>query len=282
MQHILATTDFSSNAYNALFYATQLLRNKACTFYILNTYEEHTPLTSKRIPTGKGDALLDQLSDESEEGLKITLHKIVLDNGNTNHMFKTISTKGDLVEAISKTVERNNVDLVVMGNKGTTAAKAIFMGSSAVETINTMKLCPLLMVPGEIDFEPVKKIAFVTDYKRSFNLKVISPLLFMASLFNASIRIFRVLESESLDETQKSNRDVLKQYLDPVDYKVEWMPNFSNKTKTINNFLKDSGIDMLTMINYEKGFLKKLVQGSLIKKVSFNLDIPFLIIPSED
>jgi len=36
------------------------------------------------------------------------------------------------------------------------------------------------------------------------------------------------------------------------------------------------------MINYDKSFLKKLVQGSLVKKVSFNLDIPFLIIPSED
>ena len=282
MQHILATTDFSNNAYNALFYAAQLFRNKECTFYILNTYEEHTPLTSKRIPAGKGDALLQQLSDESEEGLKTTVHKIVLDNGNTNHMFNTISAKGDLVEVISKTVERNMVDLVVMGNTGTTAAKAIFMGSSAVKTIKAMKLCPLLIVPSEIDFGPVKKIAFVTDYKRSFNLKVISPLLFMASLFSASVRIFRALESESLDETQKSNRDILRQYLDPVDHKVDQMPDFSSKIKTINNFLKDSDIDMLTMVNYEKGFLKKLVQGSLIKKMSFNLDIPFLIIPGED
>jgi len=282
MKHILTTTDFSNNAYNALFYATQLLRNRTCTFYILNTYEEHTPLVSKRIPTGKGHGLLDQLSDESEEGLKTTLHRIVLDNANTNHMFKTISTKGDLVETISKTVVKNNIDLVVMGNKGTTAAKAIFMGSSAVKTIKAMKLCPLLMVPGEIDFEPVKKIAFVTDYKRHFDLNVLSPLLFMASLYNAPVRIIRVLESKSLSKTQKSNREILKQYLDPVDYKVEWMPNFSNKPKTINNFLKNSGTDMLAMINYDKSFLKKLVQGSLVKKVSFNLHIPFLIIPSED
>ena len=50
MKNILAATDFSNNAYCALFYATQLLKSKPCTFYILNTFTELTPLHGKLAP----------------------------------------------------------------------------------------------------------------------------------------------------------------------------------------------------------------------------------------
>ena len=42
------------------------------------------------------------------------------------------------------------------------------------------------------------------------------------------------------------------------------------------------GIDMLAMIHYEHGFLEKLTREPVIEKVSFNINIPFLILPYTD
>ncbi|MEL6918828.1 MAG: universal stress protein, partial [Bacteroidota bacterium] len=91
MKNILVPTDFSNEAYNALFYATQMLASKACTFHILNSYTETTPLRSRRIAKREGKALIRQLSDESMEGLRSTCHRIKLDTHTTHHQFHIIS-----------------------------------------------------------------------------------------------------------------------------------------------------------------------------------------------
>ena len=55
MQNILVPTDFSNDAYNALFYASKLFKSKTCNFYLLNTYSESSPLLSRSIDKGNGN-----------------------------------------------------------------------------------------------------------------------------------------------------------------------------------------------------------------------------------
>ena len=47
-------------------------------------------------------------------------------------------------------------------------------------------------------------------------------------------------------------------------------------------FLEEMNIDMLAMVNYKHSFLERLGREPVIKRVAFDLDIPFLIIPYED
>jgi hypothetical protein len=60
------------------------------------------------------------------------------------------------------------------------------------------------------------------------------------------------------------------------------MPDFTSKTKAIQVFLEELGIGMLVMINYQHGFLENLLRESIIKKLTFNIDVPFLVIPEAD
>lgn len=282
MKSILVPTDFSNNAYNALFYTTQLLRSEVCTFYILNTFNEYTPLRTKRIANREGKALIGQLSDESREGLQNTLHKIVLDNGNPKHTFHTISQNKGLLDTISKTVREKHIDLVVMGNKGVTGAKALFLGSNTTKALNEMKLCPILTIPKEMDFKEPKEIAFVTDYKRNYSADIIGSLEFIASLFKSSLRIMHINEEKRLDKYQESNNLILREYLSKFDHSFHWMPYYGSKVQAINLFLEELDIDMLTMVNYDHSFLEKLLRDPIIKRVNFSLEIPFLVIPCKD
>lgn len=282
MKNILVATDFSNNAYNALFYATQLFKNDSCSFHILNAYSEHTRLKSNSLAAGRKLGLLQQLGEESKEGLNAFLHKINLDTANKKHNFSIYSKHDNITDALQQTIKQTNADLVVMGNKGKTGSRSIFLGSSVINAINAIKDCPILTVPGEKEFLIPAEIAFATDYKNSYNAKVLHPLISLASNCNSAIRIVHINVEERLSPVQKSNLYVLREYLGELKHSMHWMPDFTNKSKAIAEFIDELGIDMLTMVHYQHGFLEKLTREPVLEKVSFNINIPFLILPYED
>lgn len=278
MKNILVPTDFSNNAYNAFFHATELVKNSHCTFFLLNVYQDDKSLWSK----GIANTLMDQLEEDSIVGLKNTYHRIKLDHDNPKHKFNTISRKGDLAKVISKVVQEENIDLVVMGNHGCSELKAILLGSNTLNVIEGVHDCPILAVPKEIEFSIPKEIAFVTDYSRSYDAAVIRPLISLAQSNGSKIRVMHISNEEELTKEQEANKNTLKKYLDPLEYSMHWMPNFSSKAGAIKTFLQELEIDMLTMIEYKHTFLESVTHEPVIKRVAHDLDIPFLVIPNEN
>jgi nucleotide-binding universal stress UspA family protein len=282
MKNILIATDFSNNAYCALFYAAKLLESKKCTFYLLNTYSELTSLKDKLLPGFGGKKLIKQLETESKEKLESVFYKIVLDTENPNHVFETISQKGALVTLIEQKLEELNIDLLVMGNKGLTEAADIFFGSNTIQTISKMNTCPVLAVPGEMNFVVPNEIAFVTDFKKDCNRKSIAPLLYVASITNAAIKVIHINEKKVLTTTQESNRKLLMQCLQAVEHTFHVVHEFDDKAKVIDVVLKKLKIDMYAMVNYKHNLFKKLTHEPIIKDVSMYSNLPFLILPSRD
>ncbi|EAR01739.1 universal stress protein [Maribacter sp. HTCC2170] len=284
MQNILIPTDFSNDAYNALYYVSKLFKSKACNFYLLNVYDEGTPLISRKVDNGHGEhkGLLEQLSDESHEELDHTYHKINLDHRCPNHKYKMISKKMDLVEAINIVIDDHDIDLIVMGNKGATQRLGVFWGSTTTKTIASVKRCPILAVPMNSDFKVPYEIAFATNYKRFYDAEVLEPLKQMATNCGAAVRVVHINEEEQLTKTQEGNLKTLRAYLDPMENSVHWMPNFTSKAKAIQVFLDELGIGMLVMVNYEHSFLENLLHEPVIKKLTFDIETPFLVIPGNN
>lgn len=282
MKHILVATDFSNNAYSALFYATQLLASKVCTFHILNVFDELTPLAGGKARLFGTQKKLEELQKESKERLTETSHKIVLDTENKKHLFKTISKKGKLPELVAKTIEDKKIDLVVMGNKGLTEAADIFFGSNTIKTVNQINTCPVLAIPGETDFKEPKEIAFVTDLKRGCTKASIAPLLFLTSLAKASIRVMHITEQEILNKKQETHRKVLEHCLEEVDHSFHWVQEFDDKAKVIAVFLEQQQIDMYAMVHHKRNLFAKLTREPVVKDVSMYANIPFLILPYQE
>ncbi len=275
MNNILIPTDFSNNAYSALYYITRLYEVQSCTFYLLNIYDENTPLKS----SGVGKDLLIQLEEESNEGLQNAFHRIQLDDVAPHHNFETISKKGELVDTINHQVKENDIDLVVMGNKGSSEVKAILFGSNTLRAISGVKKCPILTVPKEIDFKPPKEIAFITDYRQVFDAGLLHPLKSMAKLHGSKIRIMHINEEKKLTRGQEINKRILMEYLSPFNCTEHWMPLYKSKAAVIEDFLKELDIDFFAMVNFERGLFEKMTREPVLKRVAFDQDIPLLVLP---
>lgn len=278
MKNILVPTDFSNNAFHALNYASELLKNEECNFFLLNVFTEKKGFKNKRVE-GNSEAFSKKLEADSQVNLKRILLKIKKQRDNQKHTYRLISEQNELIVVINGLIAEHGIDLIVMGNKGKKSSIPIFLGSTATKTLHVVKKCPVLTVPKSSKFSILKEIAFVTDFKKPFTAKTIGPLLNIAQLYGAAVRIVHIDEEERLDTFRQSNLDELRTYFKPIVHSFHHIPNFISKTKIIQVFLDDSGIDMLAMVNNEHGFLEKMLREPIIEKMVFNIDIPFLVIP---
>ena len=279
MKNILVATDFSNNAYNALYFATQLFSDRQCNFTLLNSFTEQTKLLSQKVGSTGNFDLLDQLADESAEGLNQQSHRIRLDVENPLHHFDTVSVHDHLADAVIKTIEDQNIELLVIGNSGKTKGNRLGWGSNAQKLIKEVHSCPILVVPQELECAIPKEIAFATDYNHPYDAQLLHPLVHIAGLAEASVCIMHVNEEDRLSNVQKSNLYTLREYLGQIEHSVHWMPDFSSKTRVIKTFLEELGIDMLAMVQYEHGFIEGLIREPVIKNLCLELNIPLLLIP---
>ncbi|TDQ21958.1 universal stress protein [Tenacibaculum caenipelagi] len=274
-KNILLPTDFSDNAWNAIVYALKLYANEVCTFYILHSLKikasTMTNLTSKLFDTMAKNAMKELV--ELQEMAQTV-------NVNANHEFKVVLSKEDLSTALKITIKNHRIDIVIIGTKGSTAAKELFFGSNTLKVIKHLRLCPVLVIPENFDFVVPKQIAFPTDFNHFYEDKEIKPLKELVELYDSAIRIVHIAEEDKLSEVQNYNLTMLKGYLYDYSYTLHWMANYTKKATEINDFIKELKIDMLAMVNYKHGFIEGIVKEPVIKKIGFHPMVPFLVIPN--
>lgn len=279
MKKILVATDFSNNAYSALYYVCRLMESISCTFILLNVFDAVTPLEGKKAKLFAGKKLLDQLKIQSTQKLLHTQHKIVLDHHNALHNFEMLSRKGNLSHIINEITKVSQIDLLVMGSKGETGVKEIFLGSNTIQVANSLTTCPILVVPKQPDYKSPKVMAFVTDFKKGLTVKTIAPLLFLASLSDAPIRVVHINEEEILNSKQVYHSKLLEGCLKNIEHSFHWMDDFDNKERVIDYFLEILSIDLFSMVHCKRTFTEKLLKEPVVKDVGLYAEIPFLILP---
>ena len=282
IKNILVATDFSNEAYNALFYATRIFATQRCTFHIINVYDDLTSATNTRNVLFIGKKELSRLQKISQEKLTETVHKITLDTSNNLHQFNTISSKGTITSVLSQNIDNLQIDLIVVGNQGITNAKKLFMGSNTIRIANTITQCPILAIPKEISYEPIDAIAFVTDFKKGCTKTTLSALLYIASAVNASIAVLHINEESTLSSDQISNKKLLKLCLANRPHSFDDIWNYSDKANVIQDYVSKGNIKMLAMAYHRKNFFKRILHEPVIMDLSIYATIPFLILPLHD
>ena len=279
MKNILLPTDFSENAWNATRYAIELYRNKACNFYLLNTYTPAIVHSRFMAASAQGGIYEDNGKIESENGLKELVEQINDECKHPEHNFETISSFSLLTDEIRNLADSADIDLIVTGTQGASGINEVFMGSNTVRIIKSVRRCPVLVIPEHFEYKKASRIGFATDFRRNFSLDIIKPLTSLATNLNASIHVVHINESEQLDKFQQSNKDMLDDFLKSIEHEFHWLPYFSGKSDVIQYFLEEFNMDMLALVHYKHGFLEELIREPVVKRVAFHTKIPLLVMP---
>ncbi|MGI9547910.1 MAG: universal stress protein, partial [Flavobacteriaceae bacterium] len=152
-------------------------------------------------------------------------------------------------------------------------------GSNTVRIIKAVYKCPVLVIPENFEYVKPSRIAFATNFKRNFSLEIMKPVTSLAANMDASIHVVHINESEELDKFQQANKDMLDDFLNPIEHEFHWMTYFSGKSDVMQYFLEEFQMDMLALVHYKHGFLEEIIREPVVKRVAFHAKIPLLVMP---
>ena len=276
-KHILLSTDFSKNAWHAMLYAFELYKNEPCHFYILNVFSATSNIVDSLLNMEPGSELYERAKANSEEGLAKVLDTITLrDNKNSKHSFTPITTFNNPLDAIKQIVEDKDIEMIVMGTRGETNSRRVVYGSTALNVMEKVRNCPVIVVPEQAKHNLPKEIVFPTSYKTHFKRRELKHLVDVAKTCNASVRILHILKENKLDKKQLDNKKLLEGALEGVDYSFHSLSYMEIPT-AINCFVESRNSDMVAFINKKHAFFGSMLTQPLVKDIAYHSKVPILV-----
>ena len=276
MKKILLPTDFSKNAWNAIVYALNFLKNDSCEFHVLHTY---TP-TFYRVDYMMGGPTFSAVPDIGVDIAQAGLDKTIIDIGlkfkNPKHTFKTRSVFNTLVNEVMELTDTGNFDMIIMGTQGATGAKEIFLGSHTVHVIRKSNL-PVLVVPNTCTFKNIKTILFPTDFAVPYIKEDLKYLVEVCKMHDAKIVILNVRETYQLTDHQMENRKSLSHHFKGLNYVFQEYPD-TYIPGAVHEFITQHDIELLTMMNRKHSFLERLLLKPNVESIGYHAQVPFLVI----
>ena len=278
MKKILLPTDFSKNSLNAMVYALELFKDIPCKFYLLNVFK--IPYITNEVLMENDAHQLAKLEEglflTSQKGMKDVLKKLKL-KSKSNHKFELLSDYNFFINSVQNYVKAKKIEIIVMGTKGATGAKEIFMGSNTGDVIMKTE-CNVLAVPENVIFEAPKEITFPTDFRLSYNKEDITALIEIAEMHQSNLRILLFSDKGSLDEEQKFNKKTLKDHLEKINHSYHTLTNTDFEV-ALNCFTQSRGnIDLIAIIAKHYNFFQRLFFKPKVEELSFHTKIPLLVL----
>lgn len=277
MRNILLPTDFSENSWNAIQYTMELFKEEACNFYVLNSFRLPVYTTDDFMVTTTNEGLEETLFKTTNENLDKILQRIYEYRKNPKHSFRKIAEFNFFLDAIKNIVKKNGIDLIVMGTKGATGAKEIFIGTNTGDVINKIKV-PLIVIPENCSFKPPKEIAFPTDHKVFYKRKALNTLIKIAELHQSTVRIVHVKSDKSeLNSEELANKNFVFECLEKIDHSYHTLHNLMLED-ALNCFTQSRDIDMIAMVPKNLNFFQKLFFKPKVEEISYHTNIPLLVL----
>ncbi|MCZ4319076.1 universal stress protein [Aequorivita viscosa] len=282
MKKILVPTDFSNNAYAALFYATKLFSDEALQITILHSFSDEIGKLTSRVDIGRSDVIIEKLYQQSDEDGEKLVHKIKLDATKIAHKFEVISTPASLAKSINELVATEGFNLVVMGSKGRTGAEDVLMGSTTVAITKSLEGCPLLIIPREVDFVIPTNIAFATDYNDFYQLSKLRPIVRLVRQYNSNLHIVHVGTEKEMDAGKQQNLEQYRNDLTEYDTEFHFIPKIATISKSLHAFVDKNNLDLLALVYHKHAFLKQLFREPVVSRVGKHTHVPTMVIPMKN
>ncbi len=272
---ILLPTDFSKNAWNAIQYAIELYKNETCDFYILNAFNASGYALESMMVPEPGEKFYEEAKEKSEQGLSKILQRLSFRDDNSNHKFFMVSQFNNLLDAIKDIVDKEDIQMIIMGTKGKTGARDVVFGSNTVMIMEKSRTCPVMAIPEEANYKDLKEIVFPTDYKMNFKRRELQDIVEAAKMSKAAIRILYASNGDPLTEEQENNKKLLNEIFEGLSYTFHVLTNVDPQS-AVRCFVESRESDMIAFFNRKHSFFGSVFSRPMVKSLGRYSKVPVL------
>ena len=211
-----------------------------------------------------------------------TLHKQIAEGLLPDVEFDYILREGIPEDEINHYSKEYNPMLIVMGTRGKSQKELDLIGSVTAEVLDSTKF-PVFAVPESVPFtmiDEVNNIAFFTNFDQQ---DLIAIDTFMRLFGSYDFKVNFVHMNTKRDAWNEIKLAGMKEYFDkhyPGREVAYMMLNGDDFLNSVEKFIRDEKIDILTMTTRKRNILSRFINPSIAHKMLFHADTPLLVIPS--
>ena len=270
MKTILVPVDYSVNSIHALNYASIL--NDYFKAEIILFHAILVPVYSAEVPLAAPSN--DTLINEATEKLSSMCKEF--EGRYPGISYKASVSLGTPTDEILSAETTNKADMIIMGTKGASGLREIFLGSNAAAVAEDSTI-PVITVPENSDIRVPQKVVFATNYGDN-DFSSIGAVIDFVRSFQAGITLVHVTPEKEIRDFEYAEIETLaermRQENEYPHLKFKLLSGH-DPYEELNTYLKSSNADMLALSMREKR--SWLFSRSLSKKMVYHSDIPLMI-----
>jgi nucleotide-binding universal stress UspA family protein len=270
MKKILVPCDFSAEAINA-FHTAQSMAGHTGEVHLLHVIELPVMHDAMLMPAlNFEDSLMEALKQRAEKGFQ----KILLGNKHPSIPIHLHTHFGPTALTILNFIKEQGVDRVVMGTKGASGLKEVFIGSNT-ERIVRRSHAPVFAVRKSCDYAAIKNIVFPAPVNFDEEEELIRRVKVLQHELKATLHLVWVNTPTNFTPDHKT-----RQRLAELGHRY-MLTNFT--TNIVNDVYEEAGIinfahsinaDLIAMGTHGRKGLAHIFGGSLTEDLVNHVDLP--------
>ena len=270
MKTILAATDFSPAASNAVGYAADMAMAINARLYLLHVYQ--IPVSFSELPVSVN--LEDMIHDAEKEMEKLAEQLSRKTEGKLN--IHSEVRMGVFFPELKTVCQQISPYAVVMGSQGKTATTRFFFGEHAVYAMKHLHW-PLITVPPEAGFHSIKKIGLACDFDKVMETIPIDEIKGLVADFQAQLHILNTGKKEIFEPGVVFESVLLQEMLDNLKPSYHFI-TLENTDEGILDFTNQHQIDLLIVFPKRHNLMQKLLHKSHTKQLVLHSHVPVMAI----
>lgn len=274
MKNILFPTDFSEASHTAFIYALKFAHTFNACITVLHVYD--LPVVDVYPLHDPATNVYEIAETNQEEKFNEELQKLrdTAANNRMGHItINSFMMYGDLNYNIDAIAREQQADFIIMGTNGAGGFAETFIGSAAASVVKNTML-PVLAIPLHTVYQPIKNIAFTTQYNDRDNA-ALENAMEIANILQAKIQCLNVTHK---DDAQGIEEKIAQFEMHYRDNNISFTSIEGEDTEqAIMDFIDRENINLLVMRTHKQGFFEGLFHTSLTRKLTHHTKIPLLI-----
>jgi len=260
MKKILVATDFSICAGNAMQYALELakvLNIELCAIHAIGSTEGVFNTTYNAIYIE--DYYNNKRNALAAWAATFTAHEEYKDV----HVTTTCDV-GSLSTVISKYININPVELLVMGTMGSTGISGLF-GSNAGMMVEKTKI-PTLIVPLESKFSKNPVITLATDFSSKLSSEDVNALNeLIIALGSEKLNVLNIIQGSDWKVNEEGENN-FRNLVNKVELEFKYISE-SSATDGIMNYIISNQTDILCVVKHHHNIVYRIFNRSTVNQV---------------
>lgn len=286
MKKVIIPVDFSDNSKLAARLAFNFHKKEVVDYVFYHTYS--IPLTPEAIPEITYGQMVKEIKESSLTNLKLFGDDIVkmqdLDPNLLNLEY-VVEESFMFAEALALFAKKQKANLVVMGTKGASGLKKLFLGSNTTSFINKAP-CPLMVVPPDYTVSPILKVGYATNLANLHD--EVSRLTDIFRYTGALIDIVHVYPNfpESVSVTSFDvAKELAKLKNENMFFDMQFIfqktESANETTEGIMAYQEQYQPDMMAVFTVHRSFFDKIFDPSIAESLTGLSSKPLIILPAK-